>query len=155
RPPSPAWSETLACVEALCAGTGRSRVRPAVGCRRSASGRRGVVADDARAREVSLRRSSGEADEQGGAIRRGAGGAKDGDQGERGPAKHAPGAGPGKRVTGAGTRTVSGKAKEEGVVHVAPAPCRPSHVENGVLRDEARRCARRGWHDMGDLRTGP
>ena len=30
-----------------------------------------------------------------GAIRCGAGGAKDGDQGERGPAKHAPGAGPG------------------------------------------------------------
>jgi hypothetical protein len=28
-----------------------------------------------------------------------------GDQGERGPAKHAPGAGPGKRVTGVGTRT--------------------------------------------------
>ena len=31
-----------------------------------------------------------EADEQSGAIRCGAGGAKDGDQGERGPAKHAP-----------------------------------------------------------------
>ena len=42
-----------------------------------------------------LRRSSCEADEQSGAIRCGAGGAKDGDQGERGPAKHAPGAGPG------------------------------------------------------------
>ena len=27
-----------------------------------------------------------------------------GDRGERGPAKHAPGAGPGKRVTGAGPR---------------------------------------------------
>src|SRR5437667_8982836 len=66
----------------------------------SASGRRGVVADDARAREVGLRHSSCEADEQGGAIRcgaicggancRGAGGAKGGDQGECGPAKHAP-----------------------------------------------------------------
>src|ERR1019366_2604327 len=52
RPPNPAWSKTLACVEALCTGTGRSRVWPADGCRRSASGRRGVVADDARAREV-------------------------------------------------------------------------------------------------------
>lgn len=31
--------------------------------------------------------------EQSGAIRRGAGGAKDGNQGERGSAKHAPGAG--------------------------------------------------------------
>src|SRR6266851_1475507 len=35
----------------------------------SASGRRGAVADDARAREVGLRHSSCEADEQGGAIR--------------------------------------------------------------------------------------
>jgi len=51
-PPSPAWSKTLACVEALCTGTGRSRVWPAEGCRRSASGRRGVVAADARTREV-------------------------------------------------------------------------------------------------------
>ena len=33
RPPSLAWSKTLACVEALCAGTGRSRVWP-VGERR-------------------------------------------------------------------------------------------------------------------------
>jgi hypothetical protein len=31
--------------------------------------------------------------------------------GERGPAKHAPGAGPGKCVTGAGTRTASCTAK--------------------------------------------
>src|SRR5260370_380823 len=64
----------------------------------SASGRRGAVADDARAREVGLRHSSCEADEQGGAIRcgairggancHGAGGAKGGDQGECGPAKH-------------------------------------------------------------------
>src|ERR1019366_4959349 len=33
RPPNPAWSKTLACVEALCTGTGRSRVWPADGCR--------------------------------------------------------------------------------------------------------------------------
>ena len=44
----PAWSKTLACAEAPCAGTGRSRFRPAGGHRRSASGRRGAVADDAR-----------------------------------------------------------------------------------------------------------
>ena len=73
--------------------------------RRSASGRRGVVADDARTREVALRRSSCEADEQGGAIRCGAGGAKGGDRGECGPAKHAPGAVPGTRGTGAGLHT--------------------------------------------------
>jgi hypothetical protein len=44
----------------------------------SASGRRGAGADDARTREVGLRHSSFEADEQGGAIRCGAGGAKGG-----------------------------------------------------------------------------
>ena len=60
-----------------------------------------------------------------------------GTKGNADPAKHAPGAGPGKRVTGAGTRTASRKAKEEGKVHVAPAPCRSRHVENGVLRDQA------------------
>ena len=40
----------LSCIPArrLASGTGRSRVWPADGCRRSASGRRGVVADDAR-----------------------------------------------------------------------------------------------------------
>src|SRR5207237_6048748 len=27
-PDGPAWSETLACADALCSGTGRSRVRP-------------------------------------------------------------------------------------------------------------------------------
>jgi hypothetical protein len=57
--------------------------------RRSASGRRGAVADDARAREVALRHSSCEADEQSGAIRCGSGGAKGGDQWEWGPATHA------------------------------------------------------------------
>ena len=67
--------------------------------RRSASGRRGAVADDARTREVGLRHSSCEAGEQSGAIRCGAGGAKGGDQGECGPAKHAPGAEPGISVS--------------------------------------------------------
>jgi hypothetical protein len=82
-------------------------------------------------------RSPGEADEEDGAIRRGAGAAKGGDQGEREPAKHVPGAGPGKRVTGAGTRTASRKAKEEGEVHFALSPYRPGSAENGVLRDKA------------------
>ena len=40
--------------------------------------------------EVALRHSSCEADEQSGAIRCGAGGAKGGDQGERRRATHAP-----------------------------------------------------------------
>src|SRR6266536_5051668 len=88
----------------------------------SASGRRGVVADDARAREVGLRHSSYEAGEQSGANRCGAGGAKGGDRGECGPAKHVRDAGPDKRVTGAGTHTASSKGKEEGEVHLAPPP---------------------------------
>src|SRR5712691_3105329 len=65
----------------------RLRVRSRV--RRSASGRRGAVADDARAWEVGRGHSSWEADEQGGAIRCGAGGAKGRGQGECEPAKHA------------------------------------------------------------------
>ena len=53
------------------------------------------------------RRSSCEAGEQSGAIRSGTGGAKGGDQGECGPAKHVPDAEPDKRVTGAGTHAAS------------------------------------------------
>ena len=62
-------------------------------------------ADDARAWGVIPRHSSCEADEQGGAIRGGAGGAKDGDRGECEPAKHGPDSEPGNRVTGVGTHT--------------------------------------------------
>jgi hypothetical protein len=49
RSDDPAWSETLACADAPCAGAGRSHARPFGRSRRSASGRRGAVADDARA----------------------------------------------------------------------------------------------------------
>src|SRR6266851_6205870 len=107
RPNDPAWSETLACAYAPCAGTGRSRDRPFGNRRRSASGRRGAVADDARSREVRLCHSSREADEQSGLDRRGAGGAKGGGRGECEPAKHAPDSEPGKRVTRAGAHTAS------------------------------------------------
>jgi hypothetical protein len=58
--------------------------------------------------EARIREQSGAAPRRaicGGANRSGAGGAKGGDQGECGPAKHAPDAEPGKRVTGAGTHT--------------------------------------------------
>src|SRR6266550_7015143 len=106
-PNDPAWSKNLACAEAPCAGTGRSRDRPFGNCRRSASGRRGAVADDARSREVRLCHSSWEADEQSGPDRRGAGGAKGGGQGECEPAKHAPDSEPGKCVTGAGAHTAN------------------------------------------------
>ena len=47
--------------------------------------------------ESRLRHSSWEADEQGGAIRCGAGGAKGGGRGECEPAKHGPGTEPGTR----------------------------------------------------------
>ena len=75
-----------------------------------------------------------EADEQSRATGCGAGGAKGGGQGECGPAKHAPGAGPGKRVTGAGAHTTSRKAKEEGTVHLAPPPHQRRTTPAGVLR---------------------
>src|SRR5499425_1517900 len=63
------------------------------------------IADDERTREVGPSRSSCEAGEQGGAIRRGAGGAKGWDQGECKPATLGPDAEPGNRVTGAGAHT--------------------------------------------------
>ena len=51
-PEDPAWSETLACAYASCAGPGRSHGRPTARVNGvllwSASGRRGAVADDAR-----------------------------------------------------------------------------------------------------------
>src|SRR5262245_35377319 len=88
----------------------------------SASGRRRAIADDARTREVRLCRSSWEVGEQGRAIGCGIDGAKGRDQGKCGPANHAPGSEPGKRVTCAGTHTTSSKAKEEGTVHLASPP---------------------------------
>src|SRR6202023_2378088 len=71
----------------------RLRVRSRV--RRSASGRRGAVADDARAWEVGRGHSSCEAGEQGRAICCGVGGAKGRGRGECAPSKHAPDTVPG------------------------------------------------------------
>src|SRR5258708_39604023 len=103
---------------------GTARVGPlscSVVCRvrRPPSGRRGAVADDARAREVGPRHSSWEAGEQSGTARSraicseaecsGAGGAKVEDRGECMPAKHAPDAESGKRITGTVTHTESGE----------------------------------------------
>src|SRR5258708_9023623 len=65
---------------------------------RSASGRRGVEADEARAGEVRPLHSSTEAGEQTWATGGGAGGAKGEDQGEHGRATHVPDTAPGKRV---------------------------------------------------------
>src|SRR5450755_1445369 len=76
-----------------------------------------------------------EAGEQGGAIRCGVGGAKGRDQGECGSAKHAPGSGTGKCVTGAGTHTASCEAKEEGKVHRALPPHQCRTAQAGVFRN--------------------
>src|SRR5438067_9380349 len=98
-----------------------------------ASGRRGAVADDEQTWEVRLRNSSWEADEQSRATGCGVGGAKGGGRGECEPAKHVPGAEPGKRVTGAGAHTAKSESKERGEVHLAPAPHRPEPARRGVL----------------------
>jgi hypothetical protein len=72
---------------------------------RSASGRRGAVADDVRVQEVGRGHSSCEPDERSGAIHDGDGGAKGRGQGECVPSKHTPGSEPGLCVTGAGAHT--------------------------------------------------
>src|SRR6266849_3709789 len=119
----------------------------------SASGRRGAEADDARPREVRLRHSSDEVAGQNQGTGSGGDGAKGGGRGEREPAKHAPGAGPGKRVTGAGARTASRKAKEEGAVHRALPPHQLRNATYRVLRAEAGRGCGRRRGDVAGLRS--
>src|SRR5271167_3938575 len=104
--------------------------------------------------EVRLRHSSNEADEQSRATGGGAGGAKAGDQGERGTAKHTPDTGPGTCDPGAGPRTASRKAEEEGTVHRAPPPYQCRYAPDGVLRAKAQSRPRRGWYDVAGLRGG-
>ena len=123
--------------------------------RRSVSGRRGAVAGDERTREVTLRHSSCEADEQCRATGGGAGGAKGGDRGKRGTGRHAPGAEPRKRVTRPGPRTESGKGEQEGEVHRAPAPHHSRIARRGVPRTAEGRSGRRRRSDVGGLRIGP
>src|SRR5262245_23682196 len=79
-----------------------------------------------------------------GASHSGASGAKGGDQGKCGPAKHVPGAEPDKRVTGAGTHTESCEGKEEGTVHRALPPHQRRPARRGVLRTQRGRSAGRG-----------
>src|SRR4029077_9882505 len=88
----------------------------------SAAGRRGAVAADVRTREVRPGHSSSEADEQRQTTGSGVGGAKGRGRGERESAKHAPGAGPGKRVPGAGARTTVARQRRKGEVHRAFPP---------------------------------
>src|SRR5215469_1338611 len=125
------------------------------------------IADDERTREVGSSRSSVEAGEQGGAIRRGAGGAKGWDQGECEPAAHGPDAEPGSRDTGAGAHTTNRKGKEEGAVHCALPPYQRRTAAGRFLRHQAGSGPGRGRADMvglcdepggqppGFARTGP
>ena len=85
----------------------------------------------------------------------GAGGAKAGDQGERGAAKHTPDAVPGTCDPGAEPRTASRKAEEEGEVHRAAAPRLGRHTPGGVLRAQAQGRSWGGWRDVGGLRGRP
>src|SRR6266581_7489820 len=85
----------------------------------------------------------------------GAGGAKGGGQGECRPAKHAPDAESGKRVTGAGTHTESGEGKEEGEVHRALPSYQHRPARTVVLRTQGGRCTRRGSADVEGLRGRP
>src|SRR5512133_88098 len=65
--------------------------------------------------------------------------------------QHAPGAGPGKCVTGAGAHTASRKATEEGTVHLALPPYQRRTTPDGVLRPQARCRTGCGWADMAGL----
>src|ERR1700751_5310694 len=103
------------------------------GLRENCTSRLSERAEGGRTLDLS-RLYSWEADEQGGAIRYGAGGAKGGGRGKCEPAKHGPGTEPGNRVTGAGAYTASCKAKEEGEVHRAPPPHQHRRARTGVLR---------------------
>src|SRR5215475_8483231 len=96
-----------------------------------------------------------EADEQSRAAGGGAGGAKAGDQGERGAAKHIPDTGPGTCDPGAEPRTASRKAKEGREVHRAPAPRLSRHTPRGVPRAQAQGRPWSGWPDVGGLRGRP
>src|SRR5215467_3859315 len=110
------------------------------------------IADDERTREVGPSSSSCEAGEQGGAIRRGAGGAKGWDQGECKPATLGPDAEPGNRVTGAGTHTSNRKGKEEGTVHSALPPYQRRTAPGCVLCHQAGGSPRRRRGGMAGLR---
>ena len=82
--------------------------------------------------------------------RNGAGGAKGGDQGKCGPAKHVPDAESGERVTGAGPHTESRKGKEEGEVHRALPPHSTDLLEAAfteLKKDAAPGVDRLTWKD--------
>src|SRR6202162_6704239 len=125
----------------------------------------GPVAISERTGEGAPRHSSDEAGEQSGpdhpraicgaSESGGAGGAKGWDQGECGPAKHAPDAESGERVTGAGTHTQSRKGKEAGEVYRALPPHRHRSLGGVVLRATGERSPRSRSADVEGLRGRP
>src|SRR3954470_20784770 len=135
------------------------------GSSRAASGRPEAVADDGRGKEVRLADSTGEAGEQSGTSRGGAGGGKqwdqeewdqeEWDQEECEPAKHGPDAEPGSRVTGAGSHTWSCHQGQEGEAHSAPAPRHGRRPAARLLHSEEARGSRGRRRDMGGLRGRP
>jgi len=94
----PARSQTLACTDAPCAGTGRSSGRPSAVPAVRIGEVSPTVADDARPGEVRPAHSSIEAGERARVSGRGVGGAKGRGRGKHGSARHAPDPEPGKHV---------------------------------------------------------
>src|SRR5215467_2849023 len=92
---NPARSKTLACTDALCTGTGRSRVRPREEAW-AASGSLRTEADDERTREVGQTHSTGEVCEPSAKTGAGGDGGKGSGQEQPAPAKHVPNAGSGR-----------------------------------------------------------
>jgi hypothetical protein len=150
-----AWSETPACTDAPRTGTGRSPVCPAEQ-RAAGPHREGrmAVADDARTGEVRPRHSSNEDREQSRAAGCGADGAKGGGRGKCGSTAHGPGAGPGRRVTGAGTHTRSSEGQESGEVHRPAAPHRCGSAGASLSLAQAGCRTRRGRGDLDGVRRG-
>lgn len=111
----PAASKTHGMHVCTLPGPGRSSSRPAV--MRGRQGKGEPVTDDERLEEVRLGRSSEEAGEQGAVRPGGAGGAKARAQGKSARPPHAPGTGPGKRVTGGGADTASCMARPAATRH--------------------------------------
>src|SRR5947209_733628 len=106
---NPARSKTLARKDALCTGTGRSRVRPRSRRNRAVSGSLRTEADDERTREVGQVHSTGEVLEQSQTDGGGGDGGKGPGQREPAPAKRVPDTEPGRRAKRAGARTRKGR----------------------------------------------
>jgi hypothetical protein len=122
---------------------------------RSASGRRGVEADDARAGEVRPFYSSDEAGEQDRATGGGVRGAKGRGRGKHGRATHAPDSEPGERVPGARPCTESNAAKEEGTVHRFAPLCDGRSTGGRFFQPQAGSGSGSRWNDMAELQARP